>query len=88
MGMIMSYACRGCGYASGELLLGPSPRPEEFDPVLVACERCKTLRVLDRKRVARGCGRHRKPYVVQDEERVRCPRCSERLTLHNVALWD
>jgi DNA-directed RNA polymerase subunit RPC12/RpoP len=89
VGLMMSFACPGCGYATGTLLLGPGPHPAEFEPRLVSCAACKTLRVIDDKKVERGCGKHRKPFALLDEEGpVPCPRCGERLAATPVGLWD
>lgn len=89
MGMVTSYSCKACGYATGQMFLGPAPHPEKFDPTLVSCASCKTLRVVDRPRVERGCGKHRKAFIVpRDEHDVSCPRCGKKLAATPVAIWD
>ncbi len=47
MGLIAKFECAACGYEAKELTLGPAPYPKEFDPRLVSCASCKTLRVVD-----------------------------------------
>ena len=84
MGLIAKFECGACAYQTKELLLGLAPYPAEFDPRLVSCSSCKTLRV-----VARGCGRHKKAFVIHDdEENVPCPRCGTALVREEHALWD
>ena len=89
MGLMASYTCAGCGYVTGTLHLGGSPDPERFDPRLVSCVRCKTLRVVDRAKSELGCGKHRKPFTMHDdEERVPCPKCGAMLRQDSIGTWD
>ncbi len=89
MGLLAQFTCCSCGYGTGELTLGPSPRPDEFDPVLVSCSGCKTLREMERKRAAAGCRSHRKAYsLYDDEDEIPCPKCGAKGELLRLALWD
>jgi uncharacterized CHY-type Zn-finger protein len=89
MGLIAKFECIACGYETKERTLGPAPYPQEFDPRLVSCASCKTLRVLDVLVAARGCGRHKKAFVIhEDEDNVSCPRCGATMRCGAEALWD
>ena len=89
MGLMAKFECDGCGYKTKELLLGPAPYPAEFDPRLASCASCKTLRVVDARAATRGCGRHKKAFVIHDdEENVPCPRCGATTRCVPGALWD
>ena len=89
MGVMAKFECGGCGYETKELALGPAPYPAEFDPRLVSCASCKTLRFVDVRAAARGCGRHKKAFVIHDdEENVPCPRCGTALVRQGHTLWD
>ena len=89
MGLMAKFECGGCQYETKELLLGPAPYPDEFDPRLVSCASCKTLRVVDVRAAARGCGRHKTAFVIHDdEENVPCPRCGTKMQCVAGALWD
>ena len=89
MGIMLKYECAGCGYQTKELPVGGGERPSEFDPRLVSCPSCKTLRVVDAREVERGCRRHRKAFAVyRDETDVPRPRCGLPLATEGTALWD
>lgn len=89
VGLLASYECAACGYRTKELTLGPGPDRATFDPTLVSCPSCKTLRVVDARAVPAGCAAHRKPFVVhEDEQHPPCPRCGTPLTQNPSALWD
>lgn len=89
MGIMVSFECAACGYETEELGIGLAPHPDEYDPRLVSCAQCRTLRVLDVRDVARGCRRHRCAFVAHDDEEcVPCPRCAVTLRCVPHALWD
>lgn len=88
MGILLSYICSECGYASGEVALGPAPYPDKFDPVLVSCPTCATLEVVHRPEVASGCSVHGTALVVHRGDDVPCPRCANTLQTTPVAMWD
>jgi len=83
----LKYACSGCGFASRELSLGPAPRPDKFDPVLVSCDRRKTLRAIHLPDAKRGCRKHRRPFTILDENKnVACARCGRPMQQECVAI--
>ena len=86
---MIKYACQVCGFASRELFLGPGSDSKAYDPVLVSCTRCKTLRSVHRPDVARGCRKHRRPFTRLDHDGpIACPRCATALVPAHTGLWD
>ncbi len=88
MGAIVSFECGSCGYVTGELGLGPAPFPERYDPVLVSCPTCRSLKVVHAPDVGKGCACGAKLRVRRGTDRVSCPRCRKRMTSVMQGLWD
>jgi len=89
MGAIVRFTCSSCSFDSGRVMVGPSPNPERFDPVLVACKACEVLTVLHQPDVAAGCPVHGTPLtLMKGKANPPCPRCGARLVQVAEGLWD
>jgi hypothetical protein len=83
---IMEFSCSGCGYATDRMLVGISPNPAEYDPVVVSCPNCKRLFPLHRPDVGGGCPRCASPLKTEDPDSgVQCPCCGKPMSARLVA---
>jgi DNA-directed RNA polymerase subunit RPC12/RpoP len=89
MGVFFSVSCSKCDYTADNLLLGPAPLPQQFDPQVVRCAACKKLLVMHKPEVKEGCPECKGPVAIVEEGRpIACPQCGETLSREFHGFWD